>query len=514
MEIKLKEHTTPNGKTLLYTGTPDIKMLNELAEGPGDIWHSSFEQGYKNAFLDIVYFTATYWWYLNDFDNLKSCVSWRINPFAFAIRKEVWEQLGGFDADYDTIQVQALDFGYNALRNSGAIPLYCKGLFPEDTNNEVFVSTKERYFFYRKNFKADHSLYMLFRKGIWKTEEWKAFFEARKKFEFIKNRPVLTPRKLNPITGNPTVSYIIPTMYRQDYTLQLLNDLSKQSYLPSQVVVVDATPATERDESLYENTRFPFELIIKWQTTQGSCRARNEALDVCAGDYIVFGDDDIRIPPDFIENHIRLLQTYKAGACNGLDIRADHHLQDLDDLKTKLNNQEKSQYRVGVTTNFSNANSCVKRSFVNQLVGNDINYDGGYGEDADFGLSLTKIGVPVLFNPFSANLHLKPPSGGYRWWGAQSRILGRKRKPQPWELNEPVKWVRPMPSPTMMYLFYKHYKTPQIKEYKYKYFFLYLFKRNKWTLPLRILNIPFKLIQFKKSQFYAQKLMHLGVRHE
>jgi hypothetical protein len=31
-----------------------------------------------------------------------------------------------------------------------------------------------------------------------------------------------------------------------------------------------------------------------------------------------------------------VLQTYNAGACNGLDIRADHHMQDLNDLKIKI----------------------------------------------------------------------------------------------------------------------------------------------------------------------------------
>ena len=53
---------------------------------------------------------------------------------------------------------------------------------------------------------------------------------------------------------------------------------------------------------------------------------------------------------------------------------------------------------------FSNANSCVKKEYVDLLVGNDINYDGGYGEDGDFGISLLKLGIPVLHNPFSANL--------------------------------------------------------------------------------------------------------------
>ena len=81
---------------------------------------------------------------------------------------------------------------------------------------------------------------------------------------------------------------------------------------------------------------YSFELIVKWQESKGSCRARNEAIDLCTGDYIVFGDDDIRIPSDFIENHIRFLQTNNASACNGLDIRADHEKQDLKDLANKL----------------------------------------------------------------------------------------------------------------------------------------------------------------------------------
>lgn len=66
---------------------------------------------------------------MNDFDNLKECVSWRINPNQFAVRKSVWETLNGFDYEYENPQMQALDFGYNAVRNSGAISLYIEGLF-------------------------------------------------------------------------------------------------------------------------------------------------------------------------------------------------------------------------------------------------------------------------------------------------------------------------------------------------------------------------------------------------
>jgi len=512
MKLNLKEFVTKSGEILLYTGNPDFEKLEALSLCAGDIWHSSFEQGYKNAFPELVYQTAIFFWYINDFDGLDECISWRINPNGFAVRKSVWEYLKGFDADYNSPQIQALHFGYNALRFQGAIPLYVRGLFSSTEKEEIKITVKDRYIFFRKNFKVDHSLFMIYREGFWKINEWQAFFYARKHFRKDKLISPLAPRALHELKGNPSVSYIIPTMFRQDYTLQLIEDLANQKLLPSQVIVVDATPENQRDELLYANNNYPFELKIIWQQSKGSCRARNEAIVHCTGEYIVFGDDDIRVPDDFLLNHVRLLQTYKADACNGFDIRADHHQQNLSDLNQKLAEYGNKRWIVGATQIFSSANSCVKREYVSKLVGNDINYDGGYGEDLDFGLSLVKIGAMVLHNPFSVNLHLKPPAGGYRFWGAQAKIMGKKRKAQPWELDTPVKTVRPVPSPTIMYMVLKQYNKRQLIEYRNKYFFLFLVKGSKWSLPYRILRLPYKQIQFNKSLFYAKKLMALGKR--
>jgi len=512
MNPKFKEYISASGEVILYNGNPDFTKLEELVKGAGDIWHSSFEQGYKNAFHDIIYQTIVFFWYVNDFDHLDQCVSWRLNPNQFAIRKSVWEQLGGFDSSYQNKHLQAFDFAYNALRNSGAIPMYVKSLYALEDKEKIVISVKDRYVFYRRNFKIEHSFFMLYRKGFWKLSEWNALFYAKRCFTKKAQAPVVAPRKLGLVQGQPKVSYIIPTMLRQDFTLTLLEDLKNQTYRPSQVIVVDATPKQSRNEALYDPENYPFEVQFHWQDTKGSCRARNEAIDLCNGDYIVFGDDDIRIPPEFVENHIRLLQTYDAGACNGLDIRADNQQQDLYDLEKKLADYDHKRWRVGATQNFSNANSCVRTEYVRQLVGNDINYDGGYGEDGDFGISLTKIGVTVLYNPFSANLHLKPPVGGYRFWGNQSKIIGKKRKKQPWELDAPVKHIRPIPSPTIMYQIHKQFTHQQLIEYKHKYFSLYLFKGNMLGLPLRILKLPYRILQFEKSIFYARKLMQLGKR--
>lgn len=510
--MKLDEYKTNSGEIILYVGQPNFEKLEQLALGTGDIWHSSFEQGYKNVFPELVYQTATFFWYLNDFEELEQCVSWRVNPNAFAVRKTVWDTLNGYDTEYKNPQMQALDFGYNAVRNSGAVALYVKDLFATSEIEKINITTRDRYTFFIKNFKLDHALFMIYRQGLWKWKEWDAFFYAKKNFKKSKLKPKIKTKVLNAIEGNPKVSYIIPTMFRQEYTLQLLEDLSQQSYLPAQVVVVDATPINNREESLYSLKEYSFELIVKWQESKGSCRARNEAIDLCTGDYIVFGDDDIRVPSNFIENHIRFLQTNKAGACNGLDIRADHQKQNLQDLEDKLQQLGDKRWIAGCSQMFSNANSCVKSDYVKQLVGNDVNFDGGYGEDSDFGMSLSKIGVAVLHNPFSVNLHLKPPTGGYRFWGTQAKIRGKKRKSQPWELDTPVKWITPVPSPTVMYGIVKHFSPQQVIEYKQKHFFLYLFKGAKSSFLYRFIRLPYKNIQFNKSLFYAKKLVALGKR--
>jgi glycosyltransferase involved in cell wall biosynthesis len=513
MDFELNEYTTAFGEIILYNGSPNFEKLEELSKGAGDLWHSSFEQGYKNAFPELVYQTAVFFWYLNDFDNLEQCISWRINPNAFAVRKSVWELTQGFDTDFENSQMQALDFGFRFNRFMGGVPLYVQNLFPLAAIDEVILSRNDRHLFFRKNFKISHAIYMIYRMGFWKISEWKAFLYCQKKYVARTNNTIIPPRKLEEIKGNPTASYIIPTLFRQEYTLQLLGDLTRQNYLPAQVIVIDATPQSERDEKLYQSKKYPFELIVKWQETEGSCRARNEAIAFCTSDYIFFGDDDIRIPADFIENHIRLLETYQAGACNGLDIRADHYSQDLNDLKNKLAKLDSKRFIVGNAQSFSNANSCAKKIYVDQLVGNDVNFDGGYGEDSDFGMSLTKIGVTVLNNPFSVNLHLKPSSGGYRFWGSQAKIMGKKRKRQPWELDVTIKWVRPVPSPTIVYGIIKQFKPQQLVEYKHKYFSYYLFDGSKLTFMYRLLRLSYKNFQFKKAVFYARKLINLGIRH-
>jgi len=509
--MTIKEYKCENGEEFLYTGSPNFELLEELAAGPGDLWHSSLDQRYENIFPELVYQTAVFWWYLNDLPGLKRSINWRINSKAFIVRKKVWEFFGGFNMAYESETMKGLDLGYRMLRFGGGVPMYVEGLFPEDFQ-KIQIPEIDIYIFYRKNFKPRHCWYLLFRKVPKKFyANIRAFNQAKKiNFEAYKSLPA---RPLEELKGEPSVDVIIPSMSRQEYTFQLLEDYKNQSVLPRKIIVVDATLENERIPGIYERQEYPFELNVKWQQSKGSCRARNEAIKECSSDYIIFADDDTRIIPDFVKNHLRFLQTYKVEACTGLDIQAQHHTQNLEDLKRLVLQQGDKAKKGGAAQSFNNANSCVRRERVSELIGNDINFDGGYGEDSDFGLRLIKNGTILLFNPYSINLHLKPPSGGYRVWGIQSSITGKKRKKQAWELDKPVGRIRPVPSPTIVYGILKHFKSKQVREYKKRYLFLYLSKDFK-KFPIRLLNLPFKIWQFKKAMFYAQNLIKRGERFQ
>jgi hypothetical protein len=66
----------------------------------------------------------------------------------------------------------ALDFGYNALRNGGAIPLYVKGLFVS-THEKIKITARDRYVFFRKILK--HSFYVV-PSRFFGEEEWRVLY--------------------------------------------------------------------------------------------------------------------------------------------------------------------------------------------------------------------------------------------------------------------------------------------------------------------------------------------------
>ena len=506
--MQLKEYLASNGDLLLYTGDPDLSRLNGLARGPGDLWHSSLDRGYCNAFHEIVYQTHIAWWYVEDFQGVDSCVNWRVDPSGFVVRKRVWEHFGGFNPSYRSTTMAAFSMGYNMIKY-GAVPMYCKGLFPEIVGHVHTISISDKFQFFIRKFRWPHALYMLLRAGLLNPVWYFHFIKALCFFRRELIKRYVREHELDGIKGSPKISYIIPTMMRQRMVRDLLDDLAVQSYLPHEVIIVDSTPFNQRINDLYYERTFPFELKVIWSEIKGSCYQRNIAIDHSCGDFIIFSDDDLRIPATHIHSHVSFLQCFGLDACTGPVINADKPDRDL----TYFASVRQSFVSINcdaifVASKFSNANSCVTRKVIDSVKLNDVNFDGGYGEDSDYGLRCSKNGFVVFENPHSLCLHLKPPSGGYRYWESLNKTGFKELLTAPISFLKRLVVVNPKPSPTIMYFAIKHFSLFAVSEYMIKNILSYVFSDKKYLIPFRVLKLPYRILQLRVSINMAKLLKY------
>jgi glycosyltransferase involved in cell wall biosynthesis len=127
-----------------------------------------------------------------------------------------------------------------------------------------------------------------------------------------------------------TVSVIICTAGKPESLRQTLQSL-KQVNLPQnfecEVLVVDNRP--DSSQLVVETTDLrPFNLRYVAEPQPGQTCARNTGLGKSTGDFIVFTDDDIRLPVDWIEKLTAPIVGGQADAVAGEITIAPHLLRD------------------------------------------------------------------------------------------------------------------------------------------------------------------------------------------
>ena len=265
------------------------------------------------------------------------------------------------------------------------------------------------------------------------------------------------------------VEVIIPTIGRANYLREVIQDFSKQTILPSKIIIVEQSPNKETDTELsfLEEHDWPFEIVHHFIHKTGACNARNLALSETTAEWIFFSDDDQRFDEDLIEKVFREIKSY------GLDCLTTSYLQINEKKFFKLPKQWGT---------FGAGNSLVRGTFARSVRFSPV-FEHGYGEDADFGRQLKNMGCDIVYHPDLEIKHLKAPVGGFR-----------KKNKQPWEEEE----ILPKPSPTVMAHALKHYTEEQILGYKVSLIlrfyrhqseknpFFYLKQLNRrWTISKR-----------------------------
>ena len=257
---------------------------------------------------------------------------------------------------------------------------------------------------------------------------------------------------------NNNIEVIIPTIGREKYLYQVLKDFKEQAKLPDRVIIVEQNPDEGSISTLdfLKKETWPFAISHTFTHKAGACNARNLALDLIEAEWVFFADDDIRIAPNFLEKTNEFINTGIAEAFT---------------VSCLQKGEKETITNLVQWTTFGTSCSFVKAEHLKNLRF-DKAFEGGFGEDVDYGLQLRNKGVDVLYTPFLQLKHLKAPVGGFR-----------KKYEFPWE-NEKIK---PKPSPTIMAFHLKHGAPFQLFGYK-TILFLKFYRQQEIKNPFKYLR--------------------------
>jgi len=97
------------------------------------------------------------------------------------------------------------------------------------------------------------------------------------------------------------ISVIVPTKDRKDELAKFVDSLCRQTSLPDELVVVDASENNDTKYMLEQiSDQLPFDVVYE-RTHPGAARQRNIGFSLSHGKRIFFFDDDVVLDPKFIQ---------------------------------------------------------------------------------------------------------------------------------------------------------------------------------------------------------------------
>lgn len=301
-------------------------------------------------------------------------------------------------------------------------------------------------------------------------------FNAKKFFRRsidLSEIPVVSTKKVT--RTNNTIDVIIPTLGRTDYLYDVLKDLSRQSRLPTKVIIVEqnSNKGSESKLAFLKETQWPFELVHHFIQQTGVCNARNVALEGTTADWVFFADDDIRFEVHLLEEVLAELNKYG-----------------IPSITMNCRQPGETTYfkKVKQWGSFGSGTSVVKGEYARSCRFSPV-FEHGYGEDVDYGMQLRQKGCDIVYHPSLEILHLKALEGGFR-----TPVKNE------WEQEKPL----PKPAPNMLALYLMRFSEFQVKGYRIS-LVLKNFSRKEVRNPFSYLQKMNK--GWKKSREWAERLI-------
>ena len=230
--------------------------------------------------------------------------------------------------------------------------------------------------------------------------------------------------------NNPLkISIIIPTYNRPDDLKNCLSSILKQTVRPYEIIVIDdgdlrAPPLRKT----YEEKGIGY--VYRRKNTPGLTASRNLGLSLSKGDIIFFLDDDVILFPNYLEEIMKVYDTYHDPNLAGVggiieNVRLKWRIYDAFFLISGI--REGEVLRSGFTTNYGTGFPPKRVMKVDFLMGGVSSYRReifseflfseeyrgyGKGEDKDFSYRVSRKYL-LLINPSARLYHYESPQMRY-----------------------------------------------------------------------------------------------------
>lgn len=288
------------------------------------------------------------------------------------------------------------------------------------------------------------------------------------------------------VPSAPKVSVIIPTLNRYPWLKDALHDLEQQDYANFDVILVDQSNPWQPE--FYNTFRLDIKLIR--QEEKALWLARNTAIQDSDARYLLLYDDDSRVAPDWISQHLKCMDYFDADISSGVSISRTG-------AKVPANY---AFFRWG--DQLDTGNAMVRRKVFEKIGLFDRQFEGQRMGDGEFGLRAYLAGFKNVSNPYAKRLHLKVGEGGLRQMGS-------------WDGFRPKSWLAPRPVPSVLYLTRTYFgeraaallllarTAPSLIPYR--------FKGNIWLMllgtPLACLFLPLVCPQIWRSYRISSRML-------
>ena len=367
-----------------------------------------------------------------------------------------------FDRSYHEISSSKLDYAYHALLG-GFIP-DCDNCLQSDDVMEV-SDVNDNYRFIRKYFALHWYIYtyilrlFTFNNPFFETWYFLKNFRVNRVFPYKVFDSSSTAVCEYILSCQPLVSIVIPTLNRYEYLRDVLIDLERQDYSNFEVLICDQS--NPFDELFYKEWKLDIKLIRQEQ--KALWLARNTCIMHSKGDFILLFDDDSRVEPDWIRQHLICLERYESSISAGVTHTLVGH---------GLSPKESYFHLSDV---FDTGNAMVKREVFEKVGLFDRQFEKQRMGDGEFGLRALLAGYQLISNPFAKRIHLKVETGGLRQMGS-------------WDAFRPKRILAPRPVPSVLYLARKYFG-------------------NTSAALFALQNIPFSFIPYSLKKYRLLKLI-------